>query len=170
VTMADLSDGKPREKLIRSPFSVTMKPLLKIGSSASTGLSNGMIPQMADENDDMGALLDSFIQHKQMELRQSYLSRGRRFKDTADAELRNIWASAYKVWVHSRSRKGGRDFHDAEVELTLRGMELPNEMVQAEHELARHLIEHEYPNDAEWQAELQQKVKDFFELLAKPKN
>jgi hypothetical protein len=53
-------------------------------------------------------------------------------------------------------------FHDAEVELALRGIELPNEMVQAEQELARHIIEHEYPNDPEWQAELQKNFKNCF--------
>ena len=43
-------------------------------------------------------------------------------------------------------------------------------MVQDEIELARHIIEHEYPNDPEWQAELQRKAKEIFELLDKPKN
>ena len=105
-----------------------------------------------------------------MEKRKEYLSRGRRFKDASDDELKNIWAAAYRVWVHSRSRKGGWIFHDAEAELTLRGLALPEEMVAEEMELARHIIEHEIPDDAEWHAELQQKFKDFLELLEKPKN
>jgi len=139
--------------------------------------SNELKSQMTDENDgdddtDLSALVDLFIKHKEMERLQSYLSRGRRFKDTADAELKDIWAAAYKVWVHSRSRKGRHDFHDAEVELVMRGLiiNLPNELVRNEHELARQIIEHEYPNDPQWHAELKQKIKDFFELLEKPRN
>jgi hypothetical protein len=48
-----------------------------------------------------------------MELLQSYLSRGRRFKDTDAEDLKDIWATAFKIYMRSRSCEGGQDFRDA---------------------------------------------------------
>lgn len=66
---------------------------------------------------------------------QSYLQRGRKFKDLNDVDLREQWAAALRDWSKLGMPHRPEIYDDAESELYLRDQPLPYDMVRKEMEV-----------------------------------
>jgi len=81
----------------------------------------------------MAALLAS----EAMDENRRYLERGRRLAALEPSKLKELWTAAFKKWFATREAADSQALDDAAAELRLREMELPNETVQHELDLAR---------------------------------
>jgi hypothetical protein len=63
---------------------------------------------------------------------ESYLHRGRVHANLPNGELNNLWTVAFTAWFRSRAAEDRLGYYDLDVELELRGLEPPIEVVRAE--------------------------------------
>jgi hypothetical protein len=63
---------------------------------------------------------------------ESYLHRGRVHADLPNGELNNLWTVAFIAWFRSRAAEDSLGYYDLDVELELRELEPPIEVVRAE--------------------------------------
>ena len=69
---------------------------------------------------------------QEMAATQSYLQRGRAFKDLSDEDLRERWAETCREWAKRGMSDRPLAYDDADAELRLRGLPLPYGMVEQE--------------------------------------
>src|SRR5215510_11354500 len=87
-----------------------------------------------DERDprDPEAIVNAFLQHKNMEQMQDYLARGRRFAEFDVERLNKDWIIAVRSWLADKHRTKERMMDDLAAELRLRGVEPPYGAVEQE--------------------------------------
>lgn len=77
----------------------------------------------------MEELVESYLQHQSMENVAHYVRTGRRFADLSTDDLSTRWAASFKRYADTGERG---DLDDYEAELSLRGEQLPMQLVQDE--------------------------------------
>ncbi len=89
---------------------------------------------MADKQRDRRAKTNvhAFLKRRNVEQRQDYLARGRRFVILDVGELSRSWITAVKNWLASKDRAAEITMDDLTAELRLRGLEPPYDAVQQE--------------------------------------
>ncbi len=85
---------------------------------------------MADNRTE--ALVNAFLQNKNMEQRQDYLTRGRRFAGLEVGLLNEDWIAAVRNWLVRKDRTTERMMDDLAAELRLRGLEPKYDAVKKE--------------------------------------
>lgn len=63
---------------------------------------------------------------------EAYLRRGRIHANLPDGELNSLWEAAFVAWFRSRGAQDRLGYYDLDIELELRGLEPPIEVVHAE--------------------------------------
>lgn len=79
-----------------------------------------------DGNSFVQALLDS----RRMAQVSAYLSRGRRFREGSDDQIREAWATAFESALGRGDRSQRGDLEDLFAELHVRGLEAPSHLVK----------------------------------------
>ncbi|MHB2204920.1 hypothetical protein [Methylobacterium sp. CM6257] len=79
-------------------------------------------------------LLKAEAARQELAATQSYLQRGRVFKDLSDADLRECWVETCREWAKRGMYDRPEAYDDAEAELRLRGLPTPVALVQHEME------------------------------------
>jgi hypothetical protein len=74
-------------------------------------------------------LLKAEAARQELAATQSYLQRGRVFKDLSDADLRERWAETCREWTKRGMYDRPEAYDDEEAELRLRGLPTPTDMV-----------------------------------------
>ena len=89
---------------------------------------------MADKQRDRRAKTNvhAFLKRRNVEQRQDYLARGRRFVILDVGELSRSWITAVKNWLASKDRAAEITMDDLTAELRLRGLEPPYDAVKQE--------------------------------------
>jgi hypothetical protein len=81
--------------------------------------------ETAEDPRDPEAIVNAFLQHKNMEQMQDYLARGRRFAKLDVERLNKDWIIAVRSWLARKHRTKERMMDDLAAELQLRGLEPP---------------------------------------------
>jgi hypothetical protein len=87
---------------------------------------------MADKQRDRRAKTNfhAFLKRRNVEQRQNYLARGRRFVILDVGELSRSWITAVKNWLAGKDRAAEITMDDLTAELRLRGLEPPYDAVK----------------------------------------
>ena len=86
---------------------------------------------MADEAVEWGADVDLLDLEQTREL-ESCLQRGRPYANLTASELDRCWVPAFRAWFRSRGAEDGLGYYDLDIEMELRGLEPPVQIVRAE--------------------------------------
>jgi hypothetical protein len=79
-----------------------------------------------------GAIVNAFLQNKNMEQKRDYLARGRRFAKLAVGQLKEDWIIAVRRWLAQKDQTDEMMMDDLASELRLRGLEPPYRAVEQE--------------------------------------
>ena len=63
---------------------------------------------------------------------ESYLKRGRKYKDVETSALKDLWVNSFKSWAARQTPELKVSMEDFEAELSLRGEEIPLEQIGLE--------------------------------------
>jgi hypothetical protein len=74
--------------------------------------------------------IDAFLQRRDIEQRQKYLSRGRRFVILDVGQLSKSWITAVRNWLARKDRTAEVTMDDLTAEIRLRGLEPPYEAIK----------------------------------------
>jgi hypothetical protein len=69
--------------------------------------------------------LQRVLTQDRMEHTAAYIKRGRGLESAGDQELRQLWLAALNIWCQDLDQKPPGDLEDAEAEMGLRGIDLP---------------------------------------------
>jgi hypothetical protein len=86
---------------------------------------------VADEAPKLNAFTELLVSEMTREL-ESYLERGRPHANLTVSDLNSLWAPAFGAWFRSRGADDSLGYYDLDIELELRGLEPPLEVVHAE--------------------------------------
>lgn len=84
---------------------------------------------MADQANEVIELL---LKNRQSDNRKSYLVRGRRYGRLYTNDLRTLWAEQMNRWANDSASFDQKALNDLGVEMSLRDMALPLELVEEE--------------------------------------
>jgi hypothetical protein len=119
---------------------------------------------MAREDD----LAKEYLLHVQMNETRDYLSRGRCFENSGDAELQELWVVAFRRFFAERSLESRDEMSDAAAELNLRSLEPPLDRVE---DLTQKLLSELNRRGPDASSEsLERTNEEFLEARSKPKN
>src|SRR5262245_22650007 len=88
--------------------------------------------ETAEDPRDPEAIVNAFLQHKNMKQMQDYLASGRRFAKLDVERLNKDWIVAVRSWLARKHRTKERVMDDLAAELRLRGVEPPYGAVEQE--------------------------------------
>ena len=87
---------------------------------------------MTEDEDRARAMIDAFLQNKNMEQKQDYLARGRRFARLDVGQLNAGWITALRGWLAHKDQSDELMMDDMACELQLRRLEPPYGAVEQE--------------------------------------
>ena len=88
--------------------------------------------ERAEDPREPEAIVNAFLQHRNMKQMQDYLARGRRFAKLDIGRLNNEWIIAVRSWLAHKHRTKELMMDDLAAELRLRGLEPPYGAVEQE--------------------------------------
>ncbi|WP_159014064.1 hypothetical protein [Acidisoma sp. S159] len=86
---------------------------------------------MADVASNCSARIDLLDIEMTREM-EAYLRRGRVDANLSDGELEGLWTAAFMAWFRNRAAEDSLGYYDLDVELELRCLEPPIEVVHSE--------------------------------------